>query len=493
MDSVDVVVVGSGPNGMAAAVTMARAGLSVRVYERGRTIGGGARTAELTAPGFLHDVCSAVHPMALASGFFRRFELEKRIDLVVPELSYGHPLDGGRAGLAWRDLDRAAHDLGADSGAWLSLFRPLVERAHEVAQFSGSPVLQLPRHPLTVARLGLRILEQGSPGWNLRFSEDEAPAMLSGVFGHAIRRMPSPSTAAAGLVLATHAHARGWPIPVGGSIAIIDALADDLTAHGGEIVTNTEIGSIAELPPHRAVIFDVSARALGRIARAELPERYLRQLRRFRYGNGVAKVDFAVNAPMPWANRSLRRAGTVHVGGTREEIAASEADVAAGRHPASPYVLVSQPTLFDPSRAPQGSHVVWAYTHVPAGSTLDATEAVTAQLERFAPGFRDTIIQSSSLSAVQMESYNPNYVAGDIAAGQPSIRQLIARPTLSLDPWSTPTPGIYLGSSSAPPGPGVTGLAGYYAARSALRREFGLRPPPLGLGRTQTDDPETDV
>jgi len=478
MHSIDVIVVGSGPNGMAAAVTMARAGLSVRVYERNPSIGGGARTAELTLPGFRHDVCSAVHPMALASGFFQKFQLHRRMELVVPEVSYAHPLDGGRAGIAWRDLERTAEGLGRDGAAWRTLFAPLVEHAAEVAQFTGSSVLQLPRHPVTAARLGVRILEQGSQAWNLRFTGEEAPAMLTGVNAHSIRPMPSLSTAAVGLVLATHAHARGWPIPVGGSQSIIDVMADDLRAHGGEIVTDTEITALAELPRSRAVILDVSARALARIAGAALPERYVRSLQRFRYGNAAAKVDFALSDPVPWANEQVRAAGTVHVGGTRTELAASEAEVAAGRHPLSPYVLASQPTLFDPTRAPDGAHTLWAYTHVPAGSTMDPTEAVTAQLERFAPGFRDTILASTSQNAVQMEAYNPNYIGGDIAAGEPSLRQLIARPVLRPDPWRTPGKGIYLCSSSTPPGPGVHGLPGYYAARSALADEFGMTTPP---------------
>ena len=465
---------------MAAAVTMARAGLSVRVYERGPTIGGGARTTELTLPGYKHDLGSAVHPMALASGFFQKFELQKRINLVVPRLSYGHPLDGARAGLAWRDLERTVAELGHDGPAWRKLLAPLVNRAQEVAQFTGSQVLQLPQHPLTVARLGLRILEQGSPAWNLRFRHDEAPAMLAGNNAHSIRRMPSLATAAVGLVLATHAHARGWPIPVGGSQSIINALAADLIDHGGQIFTNTEVTELAQLPPCRVVIFDTSARALARIAAAVLPERYARSLKRFRYGNAAAKVDFALSAPVPWANEALREAGTVHIGGSRAEIAASEADVAAGRHPQSPFVLVSQPSLIDPTRAPAGRQVLWAYTHVPAGSKVDRTEAITAQIERFAPGFRDTIVASVGQTATQLAAWNPNYVGGDIAAGEPSLTQLVARPVLHVNPWRTPAPGVYLCSSSTPPGPGVHGLAGFYAARSALRAEFGLDAPHLG-------------
>jgi len=474
MSELDAVVVGAGPNGLAAAVTLARAGLSVRVYERDGSIGGGARTAELTLPGFLHDVCSAVHPMALASGFFRKFRLEDRIELVVPEISYGHPLDGGRAGIAYRDLARTAEGLGVDRDAWTSLMGPLVRRADRVAQFTGSQLLGIPRHPITAALLGARMLEQGSPWWNTRFREDAAPAMFAGVAAHAIRTMPSPSTAAVALTLGAYAHARGWPVPVGGSQSIANALADDLLAHGGEIVTDTAIESLDELPSSTAVLLDVSPKALLDIARGRFPQAYERMLRRFRYGNAVAKVDFALSAPVPWTNEELRRAPTVHVGGTRGAIAASEREVAGGRHSSDPYVLVSQPTLIDPSRAPAGSHVLWAYTHVPRDSTLDQTEASTRQIERFAPGFRDVILASASRTARDLENYNPNYVGGDIASGAPSVAQMLARPVLSTDPWRTPARGVYLASASTPPGPGVHGLAGYYAARSALRHEFGI-------------------
>jgi phytoene dehydrogenase-like protein len=476
MTDYDAIIVGSGPNGLSAAVTLARAGLKVVVFERNSTIGGGARTSELTLPGFLHDVCSAVHPMALASGFFRRFKLDRRIDLRVPEVSYGHPLDGGRAGIAWRDLDRTADGLGVDGPAFKRLMGPLVANADRVAQFTGSQLVQLPRNPVTAALFGLRALEQGSPLWNLRFKEDAAPAMLSGVAAHSIRPMPSLSTAGAALSLGTYAHAHGWPIPVGGSQSIVNALADDLRAHGGEIVTDTEIFSLDELPSSKAVLLDVSARAMLKLA--TLPPEYARRVERFRFGNAVAKVDFALSGPVPWINPDLRRAGTLHVGGTRPEIAAAEADVAAGRHSASPYVLVAQPSIADPTRAPAGNHVLWAYTHVPRNSTVDQTEAITAQIERFAPGFRDLILARSSMTARDMENYNPNYVGGDIAAGGASLPQLIKRPVVSPEPWRTPAPGVYLCSSSTPPGPGVHGLPGYYAARSALRHEFGITAAP---------------
>jgi phytoene dehydrogenase-like protein len=474
MTELDAIVVGAGPNGLAAAVTLARAGLSVRVYEKAPTIGGGSRTAELTLPGFHHDVCSAVHPLALASGFFRRFGLEQRIELAVPELSYGHPLDGGRAGLAWRDFDRTVDGLGVDGPAFRQLMEPLVREADRVAQIAGSPVLRVPRHPITLARFGLRALEQGSFAWNARFSGDVAPAMLAGIGAHAIRPMPGLSTAAAALSLGSYAHARGWPVPVGGSQSIITALADDLLAHGGEIVTDSEVTSLDELPSARAVLLDTTPRAMLKLAGDRLPAGYAGRLDRFRYGNGVAKVDFALSGPVPWRTPELAQAGTLHLGGTRAEIATAEADVAAGRHSANPYVLLSQPSPSDPSRAPVGQQVLWAYTHVPRGSALDQTEAVTRQIERFAPGFRDVVLASASRTAVQMEQYNPNYIGGDIAGGGASFAQLVARPVLSPEPWRTPAAGLYLCSSSTPPGPGVHGLAGYYAARSALNHEFGV-------------------
>ncbi|GAA0992227.1 NAD(P)/FAD-dependent oxidoreductase [Subtercola frigoramans] len=482
VDTVDVVVVGAGPNGLAAAVTLARAGLSVRVYERADTIGGGARTSELTLPGYLHDVCSAVHPMALASEFFRRFGLASRIELRLPDVAYGHPLDGGRAGIAYQSIDETARGLGVDGPAWKKLFGPLVERWRELAEFTGGSLLRLPRNPLVAAQFGARVLEQGSPLWGLRFESDVAPALLSGVEAHAILPLPGIAPAAAGLMLGTHAHGVGWPVPVGGSQAIVDAMAADLLAHGGEIVTGTEITSLAELPPSKAVLLDVSPRALLRLGGDRVPARYARRLERFRYGNAVAKLDLALSDSVPWANPELRRAGTVHVGGTHAQIARAEATIAAGKHASRPYVLVSQPSTIDSSRAPEGKHVLWAYTHVPSGSNIDQTETLIAQIERFAPGFRDTILASTSRTAVGEEAMNPNYVGGDISAGAATFGQLLRRPTLSPHPWQTPMKGVYLCSSSTSPGPGVHGLAGWHAARRALAVEFGIsKAPELGL------------
>jgi phytoene dehydrogenase-like protein len=470
---VDAVVVGAGPNGLAAAVTLARAGLSVEVVERNDTIGGGARTAELTLPGFLHDVCSAVHPMALQSEFFRLFRMEERIELRLPEVQYGHPLDGGRAGIAYQDLERTAAELGVDGPAFRNLMGPLARSADQVADFATDALLHVPRHPLTVLRFGLRALEQGSSAWNARFRQDAAPAMVSGVAAHSIQHMPSLSTAAAALSLGAYAHARGWPVPIGGSQSIVDALADDLVAHGGRIVTGHEVRSLGDLTPAKAVLFDTSVPGMLRIAGSQIPTPKRGALRRFRFGNAAAKVDFALSDPVPWTNEALRRAGTVHIGGTRAEIAAAEGSVAHGRHAERPYVLGSEPTVVDPTRAPRGKHVFWAYAHVPAGSDVHQTEAITRQVERFAPGFRDTILRSSSRTAAHMSDHNPNYVGGDIAAGAASFWQLVKRPVLSSDPWRMGG-GMYLCSESSAPGPGVHGMAGWRAAKSALRHTFGL-------------------
>lgn len=478
MSEVDVVVVGSGPNGLAAAVTMARAGHRVRVYETASRLGGGAASAPLTLPGYLHDVCSAVHPLAFESRFFQEFGLTDRVRFVVPEVSYAHPLDGRRAVLAYRDLNRTADELGRDGGRYARLMRPLVERAAGVADFTGGSLLRIPPDPLAAVAFGLRSLEQGSPAWNLRFRGEAAAALVTGVAAHTMLHQPSLSGAGAGLALATYAHARGWPIPVGGTQAIADAMVDDIRAHGGEIVTDHEVTSLDELPPARAVLLDVTPRAFARLGSGHLPAGYYEAMRRFRYGPGVAKVDFALSEPVPWADPAVTDAAAVHIGGTRAEIAASENAVERGRMPERPYVLVSQPTVFDPSRAPAGRHTLWAYTHVPAGSDVDRQEAVIRQVERFAPGFRDTILATRSRTAVDVARHNANYPGGDITAGVPTLPQLLRRPVLRPDPWRTPIPGVYLCSASTSPGPGVHGLAGWWAARSALRHEFGVRETP---------------
>ncbi|MEV7132863.1 NAD(P)/FAD-dependent oxidoreductase [Arthrobacter sp. NPDC093128] len=477
----DVAVVGSGPNGLAAAVTMARAGLKVHVYEAAGTPGGGLRTSELMQPGHLHDICSAVQPMALASPFFRSFELSRRVELITPELSFGSPLDGGRAALAYHSLDRTVAGLGRDGPAYRRLMAPLVRRANGVADFTLNQLLRIPHDPLAAILFGLRTLEQGSPAWGARFRDELAPALLTGVAAHSVGRLPSLAPSGAGLMLGTLAHAQGWPIPVGGSVSIARAMVRDIEAHGGTVETGRPIGSLEELPPAKATLLDIAPPALLRLAGDSLPSGYRRSLESFRFGNAACKVDFILSGPVPWAAAGLTDAGTVHLGGSRAEMAEAENLVAAGKHPERPYVLVSQPSRFDASRAPEGRHILWTYCHVPAGSTVDMTEAVSAQLERFAPGFRDLVVQAHVTTASGLAEYNQNYVGGDFAAGLMDLRGLIQRPVISPVPWRTPLAGVYLCSSSTPPGPGVTGMPGFHAAKYALKDIFGLTLPRLGL------------
>lgn len=481
-EQVDVVVVGSGPNALAAALVMARAGLSVEVYEAQPTIGGGARTAELTLPGFHHDVCSAVHPMGIGSPFFRAFDLASHgVTMLHPEVAYASPLDGGRAALAYQDVERTAAGLGVDGPAWLSLMGPLARRWQTVVDTLMSDLRHVPQDLPTVARLGLRILEQGSPAWNLRFTEDRAPTLLTGVSAHAIMPPRGLAPAGAGLLLASLAHGVGWPIPRGGSQVIVDSMADAVRAAGGRIVAGHEVTSLAELPRARAVLMDVAPAGLLRIAGDLLPATYRRWLQAFRYGNAACKVDFALSGPVPWAAPELAAAGTLHVGGDRAEIQRTETEVAAGRHPELPYVLVSQPGVVDPSRAPEGKHTLWTYTHVPSGSTRDMGDAVTAQIERFAPGFRDLVLHRNVIPAAEAQHHNANYVGGDIAAGATTPWQMVARPVPRWDVYRTPLTGVYLASSSVPPGPGVTGMCGLHAAKRALRQRFSITTDPLEL------------
>ncbi|MGW9404270.1 phytoene desaturase family protein [Arthrobacter sp. NPDC055585] len=475
----DVTVVGAGPNGLAAAVTMARAGLSVRVLEAAPTAGGGSRTSELMRPHHFHDVCSAIHPMALAAPFFRDFGLSERIRLEVPAVSYAQPLDGERAAVAYRSLERTVQELGPDGKAYNSLMQPLVRHSEAITRTLMDPLLKVPREPMAALRFGLAALDQGSGAWNRRFSEDAAPALLTGVMAHPVGRLPSLPSAGGGLLLALLAHTVGWPVPVGGSQVIADALVEDLQAHGGELETGHRVDSLRELSGSRAVILDTAPAGLLRLAKGRLPARYERALRRFRYGNAACKVDFILSAPVPWTNPALAAAGTVHLGGARAETAAAEAEVAAGRHPEKPYVLLSQPSTFDSSRAPAGRHILWTYCHVPAGSERDMAAAVTAQIERFAPGFRDVIVETRTTTARGLAAYNENYVGGDFGAGAVTLGQMLRRPVLSPDPWKTPLPGVFLCSASTPPGPGVHGMGGYHAATRALRTVFGLPLPSL--------------
>ncbi|WP_280405846.1 phytoene desaturase family protein [Nocardia brasiliensis] len=481
----DVVVVGSGPNGLAAAVILAKAGLTVEVYEAEDVAGGGSRTAELTLPGFWHDICAGAHPMALASPFFRAFDLAAHgVELLVPEASYAHPMDGGTAGIAWRDLDRTAAGLGRDGRAWRKLFGPLVENWDSVVDLAMSDLRRLPKDLRTATRFGLRTLEQGTPLWNIRFHEETAAALLTGVATHAITPPRAIPAAGAGLMLGTLAHAGGWAIPRGGSQAIPDALGAELERLGGRVHTKTRIDSLGEFDSARAVLLDLAPAELIRLAGHRLPDRYVQRLNKFRYGGAACKVDFALSGPVPWQADGMAQAGTAHLIGTRAEAMAAERAVAAGQHAARPYVLSIQPGVVDPSRAPAGQHTFYTYAHVPNGSTRDVSETVIAQVERFAPGFRDLILAKHVYTAAEMPSHNANYVGGDISAGAMTLRQFAFRPIAGWNPYATPLPGVYLCSGSTPPGPGVHGMSGVYAARHALRQRFGITTDPLELVRS---------
>jgi phytoene dehydrogenase-like protein len=474
---VDAVVVGAGPNGLAAAVVLARAGLAVEVHEAGDSVGGGCRTAELTLPGYRHDVCAGAHPMAVASPFFRMFDLAAHgVELLVPEASYAHPLDGRVAGVAWRDLARTVDGLGRDGASWRRLFGPLVARRPELVALAMSDLRHPPLDPGIGVRFGRRLLEQWSPLWDLRFREKVAPALLTGVAAHAIGPPRAFAAAGVALLLGSLAHAGGWPVPRGGSQAIVDALAAEVQRLGGVVHTGHRIDSLDELPSARTILLDIAPAELLRLAGDRLPARYAAALRRFRYGGAACKVDFALSGPVPWRAEGCDRAGTLHLVGTRAEAVAVEKTVAAGEHAERPYVLAIQPGVVDPSRAPAGGHTLYTYAHVPNGSDRDVTAAVIDQVERFAPGFRDLIVATHVRTAAAMPSYNANYVGGDISAGAMSLRQTVFRPAPRWNPYATGLPGVYLCSSSTPPGPGVHGMCGLHAATAALRDRFGIRP-----------------
>jgi len=478
----DAVVVGAGPNGLAAAVELARRGASVRVLEARDEIGGGTRTAALTLPGFAHDVCSACHPLAVLSPFFRTLDLEAHgLRWIRPRASVAHPLDDEPAVLLTRSLAETAGDLGADGAAYRALFGPLLRAPHALLADLLGP-LRLPRHPLLMARFGMTGLWPATRALERRFCGRRARAVLAGCAAHAILPLERPLTMGVAMLFALTAHVDDWPVAAGGSQAIARALASVLRQLGGHIETGRPVRRLADIPPARVVLFDLSPAQLATVCAPLLPPRYLRRLRRYRYGPGAFKIDWALDGPIPWRDPRCLDASTVHVGGTLEEIAAAEAAVWRGEHPERPFVLVVQQSQLDPARAPAGKHTGYAYCHVPAGSPVDCTSAIERQIERFAPGFRDRVLARHRTTPADFERENPNYVGGAITGGVADLAQLFFRPVARADPYATPHPRIFLCSASTPPGGGVHGMCGYFAAHSAARRLARLPSvlPPLG-------------
>ncbi len=464
-------IIGSGPNGLAAAVELARNGVSVRVIEAEETIGGGTRSGELTLPGFVHDLCSAVHPLGIGSPFFRTLPLDAHgLEWIEPPAQLAHPFDDGTAAVLERSIDETGATLGAvDVAAYRKLIKPLVDDWEHLASDILAP-LRLPRHPITFARFGLRAQRSASGLAKSFFKDERARAFFAGIAAHSMLPLDKVFSASFGLVLAVAGHAVGWTIPRGGSQKIADALASYLRSLSGEIVTGSRVESIDEfLALEHAVLCDLTPRGLLRVAANHLPENYRRKLERFRYGPAAYKIDWALNSPIPWKAKEATRAGTVHLGGTLAEIAASEAAPSMGNHSNKPYVLLTQPSLFDSSRAPVGKHTAWAYCHIPNNSTFDMTSRIENQIERFAPGFRDCIIAKKVSTPAELESRNANLIGGNITGGAQDISQLFLRPTAQL--YSTPTVGLYLCSSSTPPGGGVHGMCGYHAARRVLKQK----------------------
>jgi phytoene dehydrogenase-like protein len=475
-DKYDAAIVGSGPNGLAAAITLARAGCSVLVCEANATIGGGARSAELTLPGFVHDVCSAVHPLAAGSPFFKTLALDRSgLAWIQPEIPLAHPLDDGFAVCLHRDVDFTAEQLGGDSRAYRRLMKPLASNWEKLANEFLQPMLHLPRHPMALARFGIPALCPASSLAKILFKHGPARALFAGIAAHSFLPLESIASSAFGLVLGMAGHAVGWPIPRGGSQQIANALANYVRELGGKIETNHRVENLNDLPKSRAVLLDISVWEFLRITRGQLPPAYRHRLESFRHAPGIFKIDYALSKPIPWKAKACRRAGTIHLGGTIGEIAAAERDVARGEIPERPFTLVAQQSLFDETRAPRGQHTLWAYCHVPFGCDTDMSHRIESQIERFAPGFRDRILARHKMGAADLEKSNPNLAGGDINGGAANLMQLIARPIFSPQPYRTPLRGVYLCSASTPPGGGVHGMCGYNAARSALREIFAKR------------------
>lgn len=470
----DAIVIGSGPNGFAAAITLQQQGLSVLLLEGKKDIGGGMRTQTLTLPGFIHDVCSAVHPMAVLSPFLNSLSLEKfGLELIQPKYAAAHPFDDGTAGVLHGSVEDTAKGLGEDRETYLKFMGPVVRDLPKLLPDVLGP-FPIPKYPFALAEFGLKALPSAT--WIAkRFKTKQARGLWGGMAAHAIQPLENLTTAAIGLMLMAGGHVAGWPIPKGGSQSLANALAAVFVSLGGEIQTDFMVKSIDQLPSSKVVLFDTTPKQLVAIAGNKLSSSYIGRLSKYRYGMGVFKVDWALSAPIPFTAEACRSAGTVHLGNTIEEIASTEKETSKGKQAQKPFVLLSQPSIFDKTRAPEGKHTVWAYCHVPNGSTEDMTQAVENQVERFAPGFKDLIIGRSTMNTAQMEAYNPNYIGGDINGGIQDIYQLYTRPVLSASPYRTSADGIYICSSSTPPGGGVHGMSGYHAAKQALIDVFKIK------------------
>lgn len=466
MAKVDATVIGSGPNGLAAAIRLAQAGRSVQVLEASDTLGGGARTAELTEPDFRHDVCSAIHPMALSSPFFKSLDLSGHgLEWVHPTAPLAHPLDDGPAAMMYRDIAETAATLGADEGRWTAWMDTWVPRWEGLCADALAP-LGFPAHPFWMASFGLSAFQPATALARSLFKGEQAQALFAGLAGHSVLPLDMAPSSAIGMMLGIAGHAVGWPMPKGGSQSISDALASQFRSLGGTIHTGVLVTDIEELPDDGPLLFEVAPARLADIAGDALPMKFRQTLQAYRHGPGACKVDYALSEPIPWRDANVSKAGTVHLGGTLGEIAASERDCWEKRHSDSPFVLVAQQSLFDPTRAPEGKHTGWAYCHAPQGSRTDMTEAIESQIERFAPGFRDTIIARHTTTAAAFEAYNPNYIGGDVNGGAPTIDQLFTRPTWKT--YRTPNKRIYLCSAATPPGGGIHGMCGHFAAEAAL-------------------------
>lgn len=477
--SYDAVIVGSGPNGLAAGIYLARRGLRVKIFEAGHEVGGGTRTAELTLEGFKHDVCSAVHPLAAGSPFLQSLPLEEYgLDWIHPGVPLAHPLDNGQAVILHRNLNKTAGRMGSDRSRYIRLFKQFTLNWEILSRNVLAPAartfspLSLIRSPLLMTRFGFKALQPAASLSNNHFQSTEGRALFTGLAAHSIVPLTEWATSAIGIVLGSAAHVVGWPFPRGGSHAITQAMASYFRSLGGSIETGSPVSDLAELPPRQATLFNLTPKQILSLAASKIPDRYVAKLEKFRYGPGVFKMDLALDGPIPWQNPECRKAGTLHLGGTADEIVQSEQEVGRGKHPEKPFVLLAQHSLFDDTRAPEGRHTAWAYCHVPNGSNRDMTDLILDQIERFAPGIRERILDIHTMNTRQLHAYNANYIGGDINGGRQDIGQLFKRPARIFDPYRIPGTSMYIASSSTPPGGGVHGMCGYHCARSVEKHHF---------------------